>query len=142
MFRISLLSTLIVGVFSGLLGGALVTWSVLPQAKNAQSVPDVIIAKELRIVDDQGNVVGNLKGAELQLRTEGETYIKLTPSSIDFASKIPGVPKTSFKNGEVWLFRSSDGNSTRIIPGLVFLKGPSTGVRLADASDNVVWSAP
>jgi len=158
------LLTLSVAVISGVLGGALSVWFLMPQSVLAQGeVPKVIKAQQFLVVDQDGNVRANLGASEREthlslLDEKNQTRVLLSvhegnPALIllhNDASTL-GVPMTLFTKVGPSIQLYDSENQLRTALGSIYLKNTGTGsteirapssLVLFDEKGNVVWSAP
>ena len=160
MNRKQFIFTLLLALLSGLMGGVLSIWFLMPHSVLAQDEPPKVIeAQEFRVVDEEGNM-------RARLRVSGTNMVSLIMHDVN---KVPRVT-LAIREGKAMLVLNhkeaevarlydagpsvqlwdADGN-IRAVLGIAELKDPESGsteirapssLVLLNEEGNVVWSAP
>jgi len=161
MNRKQFIFTLSVALLSGLMGGVLSIWLLLPQSVLVQDEPQkVITAEEFRVVDDEGNTLATL-GESLTLTSkDGMREVRIHTDLLDFSgllrieNQLPPPTHTlllqpsaiTLKN-KGWMVTHLSAASLelydserqmRVALGTTLLKNPDTGFAEIGAPDSLV----
>jgi len=154
----------IVAVVSGLTGGAISTFLLMPPSVLAQDGPQKVIeAEQFRVVDQDGNTRAKLGTGELGtylnlFDVKNQVRVMLTVNEskptlilLHNDATTSGVPMTLFTNQGPSIQIYDSENQLRTALGTIQLKNAGTGsteirasssLLLCDEEGNVVWPAP